>query len=342
MGLFSKEITGIDIGSGSIKVVRIARSGRRHKLLFAGLVEFSLDPSKSVDAGADLKYLMSGNRVGKKDAVITHMPGKYLTIRCLTLPKMPKAELAEAVRWESKRHISYPLDAALVEYLVLGEKKEGTLEKYEVLMVAVERGAVIEQLLPFRDAGVTVSAVDANPLALRNVFRNREQPHELNTLIADIGAGKTEINIFKGSALRFSRCLETGGNDIVRTLSDQLQIGLPEAEQAMRKVDLLAPPGGDKVAAAVRGKFDSMLAEVRRSIEYYKASFREKGVERTILTGGLSLMTGIKDYFSVALEGSVELDKPFMNVSCRKNVLEEYGQIAPRFSTAVGLALRKI
>ncbi len=45
MGLFSNDITGIDIGAGSIKVVRIARGGNRPKLLSAALVELSPDPA---------------------------------------------------------------------------------------------------------------------------------------------------------------------------------------------------------------------------------------------------------------------------------------------------------
>ncbi|HLE41007.1 MAG TPA: type IV pilus assembly protein PilM [Nitrospirota bacterium] len=342
MGLFgTKEITGIDIGAGAIKVVRIARGGRRPKLLSAGLVEFPLDPAKTSSVTADLKYLLSGKKIGGKN-VFTLMPGKQLTIRSLILPKMPQAELREAVRWESKRHISYPLEAALIEYLILGEKKEGPVDKYDLLMVAAERGTVTEHLLPFREAGIAVSAVDANPLALRNVYRNRKKTDGANNLIVDIGAGKTEINIFNGSSLRFSRCLETGGFEMTRAVSEQLNIGLQDAEDIKHRVDVLSPPDEDKVVAAVRGRLDAILLEIRRSIEYYKTTFREKGVERTILTGGVSLMTGIKEYFSLSLEGPVELDNPFAGLSCKESILQEFGPASARFSAAVGLALRAV
>ncbi len=341
MGLFGRnDITGIDIGAGSIKVVRLSR-GRRPRLLSAGIVEFSLDPAKANSVSADLKYLLSGKKIGGKN-VLTLMPGKHLTIRSLTLPKMPQAELREAVRWESKRHISYPLEAAIIEYLILGEKKEGPVDKYDLLMVAVERGTVIEHLLPFQEAGIAVSAVDANPLALRNVFRSQEKTKGSNTLIVDIGAGKTEINIFNGSSLRFSRCLETGGLEMTRAVSEQLNIGLQDAEEIKHRVDVLSPPDDDKVVAAVRGRLDAILLEIRRSVEYYKTTFREKAVERVILTGGVSLMTGIKDYFSLALDGPVELNNPFARLACKKSLLHEFGQAAPRFSAAVGLALRKV
>jgi type IV pilus assembly protein PilM len=341
MGLFGSDITGIDIGAGSIKVARIARGVGRPKLISAGMVDFSLDPAKVTSMSADLRYLASGKKLGTRN-IATLIPGRHLTIRFLTLPKMPQGELREAVKWESKRHISYPLEAALVEHLIVGEKREGTVDKYEILMVAVERGSVIEHLTPFREAGITVSAVDANALALRNIFRLREKLGESNTLIVDMGAGKTEINIFKGGALRFSRCLETGGLDMTRALSERLGIELPAAEALKLKTDIMAPPAEDQAVAALRVRLEALVMELRRSVEYYKTSFREKEVERIILTGGVSLMTGIKDYFSLFLDIPVELDMPFAGLSCKEGVLEEFAPQAPRFSAAIGLALRKV
>src|SRR5574341_924425 len=133
MGLFgSNIITGVDIGAGSIKIVRIA-PGRKPRLLAAGIVEFPLDKTGAPGVGTDLRFLFSGKKFRSRH-VVTLLPGKYLTVRALTMPKMPPAELAEAVRWESKRHISYPLDAALVEYLVTGERREGLVEKSDVLL----------------------------------------------------------------------------------------------------------------------------------------------------------------------------------------------------------------
>src|SRR3972149_3541986 len=139
MGLFgTKEITGIDIGAGSIKVVRIARGGRRPKLLSAGLLEFPLGPANPNGGTAAPKCLLSGHTICEKN-ILPLRPRNGLTMRSLVLPRRPRAELREAVRWESKRHISYPLEAALIEYLVLGEKKEGLVEKLDLLLVAAGR-----------------------------------------------------------------------------------------------------------------------------------------------------------------------------------------------------------
>jgi len=195
--------------------------------------------------------------------------------------------------------------------------------------------------MPFREAKIKVSAVDANALSLRNVLRFREISEDANTLVVDLGAGKTEINIFKGYVLRFSRCVESGGLDMTRAIADTLAIGLQEAEDKKRGLNVLSPPSQDKARVAVQSRLDGLLMEVRRSVEYYKTTFREKSVESMILSGGVSLMGGLKDYFAQSLEGTVEIDRPFDSLICKKNMLEEFGPVAPRFSAAIGLALRK-
>jgi len=341
MGLFSNDITGIDIGAGSIKVVRIAKSGKRPRLLSAVLVEFPPDPTQAMSISADLHRLQAGKKIGSSN-IVTLMPGKLLTIRSLTLPKMPLSELREAVRWEAKRHISYPVDAAQIEYLIVDEKREGAVEKYDLVMVAAERGKVLEHLMPFQEAKIKVSAVDANALSLRNVLRFREIPIDANTLVVDLGAGKTEINIFKGGILRFSRCIESGGLDMTRAIADTLGIGLQEAEDKKRTLNVLTPAGQDKAIEAVQSRLDGLLMEIRRSVEYYKTTFREKNVESMILSGGVSLMQGTAAYCEQSLEHGVEIDRPFDCLSCKESMLEEFGPVAPRFSAAIGLALRKV
>ncbi len=341
MGLFGpNEITGIDIGAGGIKAVRI-RQGKQPKLLAAAIIEFSPDAAAGESVGTNLRYLFSEKKIGRKN-VITQMPGKDLTIRSLTLPKMPLAELREAVRWEAKRHISYPLDTALVEYLITDEKKEGTVDKYDLVMVAADASKVKEHLLPFDEAGIKISAVDANALALRNVLFFRGENAAADTLVVDIGAGKMEIDIFKGGILRFSRCLETGGADLTRLVADDLNVGMQDAEAFKRNIDLLASPEKNKTVAAVVGRLDAFLMEIRRSVEYYRTTSHEKAVDRAVVTGGATLMRGLPEYFSQSLGLPVERCDPFGALKCEDALGAEFGPLAPCFSAVVGLALRKM
>jgi type IV pilus assembly protein PilM len=336
MGLFgSNEITGIDVGAGGIKAVRI-KPGSKPRLMSAAIIEFSPEAPREPLA-VTLRSLLSDKKIGRKN-VSTLMPGRDLTIRSMSFPKMPLVELREAVRWEAKRHISYSLDAALVEYIITGEHREGMVEKYDIVMVASEESRISQYLMPFRETGIAVAVLDANALALRNALFADSGGSGEATLVVDIGAGNMEIAIFKEGSLRFSRCLETGGNDITRLLAEELNISLRDAEATKRRI-AIDPAARDKAAGAVINRLDALLMEIRRSAEYYRTSFRERGVDRAVLTGGTALMKGLPDYFSRALGIPVALFNPFAGI-VGGELARELESLAPRFSAAVGVALR--
>ncbi len=341
MGFFgSNDITAVDIGAGSIKVARVANAnGRRPKLLSAALFELPIEAMTNGGNGEYIAELFRNNKIKGKN-IVTMVPGRHLTIRNFNLPKMPQSDLREAVRWESKRHISYPLDSAVIEYLIVGENS-GASDKYDILMVAAPRAGVLEHLKPFNDAGAAVIAVDANPLALRNVLRLAGSRNGENVLMVDMGAGKTEINIFKNGHLRFSRCLETGGIDITRAISELLGIGLQEAEEMKCKTGL-TQTSNKEIGTLIGNRVDSLWLEIERSLTYYKSAFRESQVDRAILTGGGSLMKGLVDYLSGLYKGVMEQDSPFSFLSSGKDIRTEFEAVAPRFSAAVGLALRRV
>jgi type IV pilus assembly protein PilM len=151
-----------------------------------------------------------------------------------------------------------------------------------------------------------------------------------------------EIDIFKGGVLRFSRCLETGGADMTRLVADDLNISIQDAEAFKRNIDVLTPPEKNKTVAAVISKLDALLMEIRRSVEYYRTTYREKAVDRVIVTGGAALMKGLPEYFSQSLGLPVELCDPFGGLKYKDAIGAEFGPLAPCFSAAVGLALRKM
>ena len=337
MGLFGpSDITGIDVGAGGIKAVRI-RPGKQPRIVAASITEFPVD-TQTESVTTLLRSLLSDKKIGRRN-VYTLMAARDLTIRSLTLPKMPLTELREAIRWEAKRHISYPLENALVEYLVTGEHREGTVDKYDVLMVAAEESKINEHLHPFREAGINVEVLDATSLALRNALLARNGGSVNTTLVVDIGAGTMEINVFKEGILRFSRCLETGGNDMTRMIADEMHISLRDAESLKRRISV-DPAAQDKSAIAMVNRLDALLMEIRRSAEYYRTSFRERGIDRAILTGGAALMSGLPEYFSRALGIPVELMNPFTALAGGDDLGRDVLSLAPCFSAAVGLVLR--
>lgn len=341
---------GIDIGTASIKVVQLAYGSGGIVLRYAGLTELIRHDDESGDRGAviALSDILRQGSLNKKKIAI-NFSGKNTLIRYLTIPKMPKEEISEAIKWESKKITPIPVEDLVIDYLIVGETEERDIKRYEIILVAVEREAVMGQISSLKKAGLKIAAIDVNPLSVLNAVRlNYADDLTDNIVFVDIGAGKTEINISKKGILRFTRSVQIGGGDITAALSRELQLDYADAERMKKEHGMIdgssdTPDRPDnRVKDIIKNEADRLILEVQRSIDYYRAQFREGSIKKVILMGGTPIMPGFKDYFSSYFDADVSIDDPFAMIACDDPSFGDLRLMAPRFSSSIGLALRGI
>jgi type IV pilus assembly protein PilM len=363
-----RHLLGLDIGKSSIKVIQLASTRKGLVLKYAGLTELPPGdregrPDQDRDAPLALHDVFKESRL-KRQKIAINFSGRSPIVRYLLLPKMPKDELAEAIRWEAKKLLPFPIEDAALDYLIVGETQERDLKRTEILLVAAERGAVLSQIESFKRINLPITAMDINPLALFNTLKlNYKSDLDENLVFVDIGAGKMDINISKRGVLRFTRNVQLGGDDITQAVMRGLGVEREEAEQLKRREGLTpsasggpAPEGlsagqageaaqakdqGGRRFEIIKTEADRIILETQRSMDYYRAQFREGSVKKIVLMGGASLMPGFQEYFATYFDANVELDDPFAEILCDEKAFGELRIMAPRFSTAVGLALRE-
>ena len=341
-----RSLIGVDIGTNAVKVVHFGYNRQGPVLRHASLTELLPTNGNGEDRGVVMalyETLRAGQLKRQKMAIAYN--GEALMVRYLTLPKMPKEEVKEAIRWEAKKLVQKSLDDYVLDFFISGEIEERDLKRYEILLVLADRESIrhqMDDLKPFRSQ---IRVMDVNPLALLNTVRlNYSEDYEENLVFIDIGVHKMDINIAKRGVLRFYRTLQMGGEDITNALMQSMQMEYTEAEQVKREKDLMAETENEldgRIQAAIRTEVDRMILEVQRSIDYYRAQYREAGIRKVILMGGTPLMSGFLDYFGTYFDAEVVLDNPFAGVVCDATKALELRSIAPRFSTSVGLCLRK-
>jgi len=351
-----RHLLGLDIGRSAIKVVQLASTRKGLVLKYAGLTELpppdrTAQPDPVGDAPLVLLDVLQKGRL-KRQKIVINFGGRNPIIRYILLPKMPKDELAEAVRWEAKKLIPFPIEEAVLDYLVVGETQERDLKRIEVLLVAAERTAVMNQLGSLKRINLPVTAMDVNPMALFNTVKlNYKSDLDENLVFVDIGAEKMDISISKRGVLRFTRNVQLGGEEITRAVAQGLGVEREEAEQLKRQKGLSGAGSGEGAAAStvdrdgrrleiIKAEVDRMVLETQRSMDYYRAQFREGSVKKIVLMGGAALMPGFQEYFASYFDSHVELDDPFAEILCDETAFREVRLMSPRFSTGVGLALR--
>ena len=313
-GLFRPAPLGVDLGTGSVKVVGL--NGKKISLAAFMDIPSSDWEDESLLIGR-LKNFFKEINIAGKDAVV-HIPGHLSFIRTINLPPMPKGELKEAVKWEIKRQLPYPQEEAVYDYIA-APAADGIV----VTFASAERKNVQRYISPFKEASLKVVAVDVNPLCL---IRALPLHGSGNIIVLDIGARSMEIDIMRSESVRLTRTVDLGGEQIKNQLISE---GFPEGE-----IDDIMMDGPAERMKEVLNQF---LREIFLSIDYYKATFKEKVFSEVVLTGGVAINHAVGDYFSHMLDIPVVVPNPFDNLIMKDESLRPLG---PRFSVAIGLAKR--
>lgn len=313
-GLFQPAPLGVDLGSGAVKVIGL--KGKRINI--AAFMDFSSSEREDETLLINrLHNFFKELNIISREAIV-HIPGTLSFIRTVNLPPMPKSELKEAVRWEIKRQLPYPPEEAVYDYVAMA-----VADGIVVTFASAERKNIERHIFPFKEAGVNVVGVDVNSLCL---IRALHLLSSGNIILLDIGARNMEIDIIKLGALRLTRTVEMGGEHIKNHLINE---GFSEEEAE----DTLMGGPVEKMKEIL----NQFLKEIFRSIDYYKATFKEKIFSEVILTGGVAINNAVRDYFSHMFEMPVVVPNPFNGFIMEDETLRPLG---PRFSVAIGLARR--
>ena len=82
-----------------------------------------------------------------------------------------------------------------------------------------------------------------------------------------------------------------------------------------------------------------MIAEVGRIIQAYTDQEKEKKIERIILSGGSSRLTGLTSFFSQSLGVPVTLADPWKRIVVKDELRPFVAKLGSSFAVAIGLAL---
>jgi len=122
---------GIDLGTTSIKLVELTKENGVPTLLTYGYAERPLDdvirnnPDKVKQESINLLARIYKNSGAVSFRATTALPNFSVFTSVISLPVMPKKELAEAIRWEAKKFIPISLDDVVLDWEIIEEKVDG-------------------------------------------------------------------------------------------------------------------------------------------------------------------------------------------------------------------------
>jgi type IV pilus assembly protein PilM len=351
MAFFSKkELIGLDIGSGAIKLVQLKRSGRGYRLEKFGVK--ALDPELIVDgtvmdAGrvvSAIRELLREQAVGIKEVALS-MSGHSVIVKNVTFPVMKEEEMEESIQWEAEQYIPFDIQDVNIDFRILGpvDVQGGVPTQMEVLLVAVKKDKLAEYTGLATEAGLRPVVVDVDAFALENMLEmNYEINKDEHIAILDVGAGTTTISVLKGGAFALMRDIPFGGNRYSETIQRAFGVDYEEAERIKRLSPTERIDRG-VVLNTIRDLNMEFSAEVARAFDYFKTTSHIERVDRIFVGGGASKMPGLFPHLEEKMELPITAIDPFHRVQIPEKQFDLLfvREMAPLAAVGVGLAMRQ-
>ena len=141
----------------------------------------------------------------------------------------------------------------------------------------------------------------------------------------------------KNGSLRLAYSIDFSNSENINHLASILNIDYNEAEELVKEKGLI----DSQIGNLMKSKIDNLISESKQINDNFFRN-EKKEVEKIIFAGGPSLTPGFLKYFSEKTGKKVEIISPFSDISYPVALEEKIKEMGPRYSVAVGLALREM
>jgi type IV pilus assembly protein PilM len=342
-----KDIVGLDIGSSSVKLVKLREAKGIYHLESLGVA--SLPPEAIVDnAIMDstsvvevIRNLVESHKVKTKN-VATSISGHSVIIRKIVLPIMTDDEMESSIQWEAEQYIPFEISEVNLDCQILGPDEKDP-SQMNVILVAAKKDFVNDHVAVLKECGLNPVVMDIDCFAIENAFEANHTGSSETIALINMGASATNINILKNGVSVFTRDIQVGGNMFNDEIQKRLGLSGPEAERT-KLGEVLDDVDANGVGEVIAQATEILAQEVQRSLDFFSATSADEKVQGLFITGGVSKAPDVKKALERRLGIAVEPLDPFRQlVVSEKDFDPEYLQeMAPFFSVAVGLAMRRM
>jgi len=337
-------VVGLDIGSHAVKVCQLKRSGKGFSIVTLGstvLPEGAVEdgtlnePEVVAKAIADLL----NNLKIKNRKVGISISGYSVIVKKVNLAVMEGSKLEEHILAEAEQYIPFDINDVYLDFQDLKtSSKEG--DRTDVMLVAAKKEIVDDYLDMLRSIKLLPVVVDVDGFALENSYEHNYQTRE-NVGLVDIGAAKMNINLISQGISVVARDIIVGSRQLTEQIVNVLDISHEDAESI--KLGFLPADDHQKEIEDVFSTVCTQwVLEIKKAIDLYHSNHPDHPLNRLILSGGGSKVSGLIDFLQQETEIPVELFNPFLRIEGNpKKIDPTYLQgIGPEMAIATGIALR--
>jgi len=369
-----KTVIGIDIGYSSVNVAQAALYQGRPTIIKAlvgdiGIVGEAEREKAATDA---LRQVLARFDTRHADIVCTVSNQKTI-VDYITMPRMPEAELFDAVTIEVGNSQHFSIDDPVFDFQVVGNITDKNVEKTSVIVAAVARSSIdsllahfppleqdrvagLKKLLQVPDfMGLDLVRIIPVSIALENVIKISQLKKQETIVMLEMGLMSAELDIYRDGHLEFSRKINITGFDFIQCLTSALstskgkvELTLQEAQWVRKEFgipsaseDYLIPEKitANQAISLLRPKLEQLIKEITRFFDFYYDKNRGDKIDRLVLSGEGTMLKRLPEFLNAELGLPVGMGNSLQDVAFLHEGMLDDLELRQRLTLAIGAAL---
>jgi type IV pilus assembly protein PilM len=339
---------GLDIGTSAVRAAQVG--GGRGSSSLTAFAQVPLPRGAVVDgeirdpdavSGA-IEQLWKRAKIRSKRAVIG-IANQRVVVRQVDLPYLEEKDFRGALKFQVADHIPMSVEDAELDFEIIEDfQTESGEHLMRVLLIAAATDMVDAFVSVVANGGLEPAGVDLTSFAVARAVSpaaRGETGAPGAQAVIDVGAGVTDIVVHVGGEPRFVRILLVGGDDVTQTLSTDLGLSFEQSEAL--KLDLGRGAGSAEAGRILSARVDSLVDEIRSSLDYYASQGDSFPISSVIVAGGGSLTPGLMGKLEQTLRREVRRATPLSQMNYSKSGLtpEQAAQVESVAAASIGLAI---
>jgi type IV pilus assembly protein PilM len=329
MATGARSVWAIDIGSSSLKALRLQSAGDRIEVTGLDYIEHpkiltaegTSEEEKNQIIRASLATFVGRNALGK-DEIAVSVPGQTSFARFIKLPPVDPKKIPEIIKFESVQQIPFDINEVEWDWQMMPKPDSPDIE---VGIFAIKNELISRYLDNFSSENLRVTLVQMSPMALYNYAQfdrnDLDDQDKKAVVLLEMGSADTNLVICTKFSV-WQRCIPLGGNNFTKAIAEAFKLDFAKAEKLKRGAPV--SKYARQIFHAMKPVFSDLVAEIQRSLGYFSGSHRGTSYTKIILLGGGFKLQGLNKYIqqttqlNVVRPDSFEKITPAASVSSAK------------------------
>lgn len=343
----ARSAIGLDIGTSGVRAAELSFGRQGVTLEKFGQVAVpagSVRDGEVVDQPAvseAIRELWSATKFSRKDVVLG-IANQRVVVRTVEVQWLPASELRQSLPLQVADQLPMPVSEAVLDFHPLEEVHSSRGRMLRGLLVAAVRESLLGNVRCVERAGLKPTSVDLTSFAVLRALGSHRLGEDQSEVLVDVGARVTNVVVHTGGVPHFVRILLMGGADLTDAVAERVGVSLPEAEGFKQTFGLEGGPAANPHAVrSIDAATQSLVDEIRGSLDYFRSTFAGNAPSRLVLSGGGATLRGFAARLEQGVRIPVEMGNAVQDMRLGRTGLDDaqLELVRPLAAVPVGLAL---